>query len=386
MSTETITAPPTAPAETLEVVSQANVSLEVAQTLQSAYAGLFQAARSVLEKSRTINVTSVDQKLEMKVAREYRLELKRIRVEADKTRKALKEDVLRRGKAIDGFFNILVDLTGSEETRLAEAEAFAERKEAERIEARTVERRAKLDTYGFDHRFTDLKAMPDADFNSLLVQVQIQHDAKVEAARKAEVERLAREKAEAEEKARREVEEKRIREENERLKAEMAKKEAEARAQRERELAERAAAEEKARAEAAAKEAEAQKERDRMAAIAAEKEEAARQERLRVEEAARVERERLKAIAAEEKAAADALRAELEAKQAEEKAAAEAAAEEERQAALAPEREKLGTFAASLLALDVPELASENGRIVAAAIKTRVANLAKFINAEAKRL
>ena len=198
-------------------------------------------------KAKGIVVRDASQNAEMQMARAGRLFLREKRIAIEKSRKELKEQALREGKAIDGIANVLKALIVPIEEYLDEQEHYVENKakeEAARIAA--------------------------------------------EMERKAEEERIAREKAEAE--ARR-AEEERIRKENERLQAEAekARKEkeaAEAQARKEREAAEKAAreAEAKAAAERKAIEEKARKEREEAERIAADERKNALAEKAKADE------------------------------------------------------------------------------------------------------
>jgi hypothetical protein len=393
---------------TLAVVKEANVSTEVAQNLQASFAPMFSGARDIISRSKAIVVTDPSQKLETKLAREYRLALKTLRIDGDKTRKALKEESLRRGKAIDGFFNILLDIIAPEEARLEEQEKFVERKEAERKAAMKLERESALKPYGIDTSFFSLGEMPDESFAQLLENTRVAHEAKLAAARKAEEERIARENAELKERER-------VRLENERLKKEAAEREEAAKIERERHAKEKADAEaaalaerqrveaeqraaaEKARLEREEIERKAKAEQDAIRAQAEaarkEAEETARQEKLRLQALAEVERQKADtarlAAEAEAKAQREArekLEAEaLAAKQAAEKAEAERA-EAVRQASLAPDREKLIAFADQISALKVPGMFSTEAQLVEADLRNRIEKLAAWIKREASVL
>lgn len=408
------------------VVEQTGIQPDAAKGLQASFAPLFANAKSVLERSRTITVTDASQKLEIKLARECRLALKNIRVEGDKTRKSLKEESLRRGKAIDGFYNILLHLVESEEQRLEGQEKIAERLEADRKATIKAEREKALAPYAVDTTFFSLGEMPDETFAQLLENTRAAHEAKLAAARKAEEERIRLENERLKEEAR-------VREENARLKREAEEREAAAKAERDRLEAiaaeerrkaaeaaetarkEREAAEARVKAEreeseriAAARLAEERRKADEAAAIerarfeeaqriAAEKaaaeakrveaerlaaEEAARKEREEIERKAKIEREAAEARAREERIAREKAEAELRAEReaAARKAEAEAAAA--RLAALAPDKEKLAGFVATLRSLDVPALASDDYRTLAGTVSSKILHLADWIEAE----
>jgi chemosensory pili system protein ChpA (sensor histidine kinase/response regulator) len=333
----------TQPATTLEVlpddakelaivVKQNGLTPEATQNLQSSFAPFFADARKILEQSRQIVVTDASQKLQVKLAREYRLALRAVRIGADKTRKELKEDSDRKSKAIQGFYNILLHLTESEEQRLDDQEKFADKLEAERKAKLKAVREEALKPYAVDTSFMSLADMPDATFAQLLENTRAGHEAKLAAAAKAEADRIAAENERLKEEAR-------IREENAKLKAEAEAREAAAKAERERVAKEKADAEEAARKEAARIKAESDAKLAEEKRIAKEKADAALKAH---EEAMRIQAEKLEAIAAEDrrKAAeqAEAARKQREAAEAEQKRLiAERDAELER---LARERKK----------------------------------------------
>lgn len=421
---EVVAAPAPATEQLLAVAAQSGLPAETAQTLQAAFLPAFAEARTIIEKSRGIVVTDVSQVLDIKVARTYRLALRSVRTGADKLRKELKEDGLRRGKAIDGFYNILVHMLDGEETRLHEQEQFAERAEAARRATLEVERTKELATYGVT--LVGLGAMADETYAQLLFNAKVGHEAKLEAARKAEAERIAAENA-------RLVEEARIRAENERLKREADEREAaakierEAAAQKQREADAAIAAERaKAQAEAAAAAEAARVEKERVEALAAEEkrkaaaaaklaaakakaerdaiEAKAKAEREAAEAAARAERERLQALAEIERQKAETARLAAEAKAKEEREAREKVeaelraakeaeakrlaeeAEAQRQAALAPDKEKLLGLAIQLRATEIPALSTPDGRAVTALLVTKLDKLAAWLEQEASVL
>lgn len=406
MSTEPVqfTALELLPAEQREeintVVVSNGIQAEAALTLQTSFAPFFKSAQEILLKSRGIVVTDVSQKLETKLARECRLALRAVRVEAEKAKKAMKEESLRRGKAIDGFYNILLHLTETEEARLDEQEKFAERQEQARKAKLKTDREEALKPFEINTSFYRLDEMPEDAFAQLLENTKAAHGAKIEAARKAEEDRIAAENARLKEQAR-------IREENARLKREADEREAAAKVERERvekekEEAARAAKKELDRREAMAADerrkheetaaeirriaeenaAKIKAESDKAAKVLAEKnrkereaaEAKAKAERDAIEAKARAEREAIEATAREERtrrnleqvrleqeanaarAARDKLAAEVKAREDAEKAALAVEQAAARKAAAAPDKDKLMTYANSIRAMELPTL------------------------------
>lgn len=294
-------------------------------SLQAAFAPHFVAFHSLADEAGAIGQD------QPKAARALRLKLKAIRIDAEKTRKALKEDSLRRGKAIDGLNNLLEYQLVPVEQAMEEIEKAEERREAARKAALKAMREEELRQFA-DPTHYALGEMPEESWQQLLAGAK---------AAKAERDRLAAEAEAARIEAARLAEEARIKAEQERQ-AEMAR----LRAEREK-------------AEAAA--------------------EAARQQAAK--ELARLAEEARKA-----KAEADRLAALEAARQAEIAAQQAAAAKAAHDAAMAPEREKVAAFAAMLRTLHAPDLQTDAGRELADRINRNIGRLADFCDAEAAKL
>jgi hypothetical protein len=351
-------------ADTGAIVLQSPEGLapQTVSLITEGFGQFYQRADELRTKAASIVVTSPEDKDAIRDAREYRLALKNIRVGADKTRKAMKEDSLRLGRAIDGAYNMLEHAIKPLETYLEDQEKIAERLEAERLQNLRETRLAALKEADPDHIPSgDVAAYFDAHFEKVLGDVRDLRKLRQEWEQREEQERIERERKEAEERER-------IRLENERLKAEAAAREAEMQAERERVAKERALAEAKAAAERRALEEAACKERE--AAEAKAKAEAAA--RAKAEEEARALRE------ANE-------RREREAREAAEQAERERIAAEKK-AARAPDKAKLRGFAANVRAMKVPEATTDDGKRVAAEIAAKVKGFAKWIEAQTENL
>jgi hypothetical protein len=190
--------------ELVKMVEESNLDANKADILKKKFNDFFDMAGEWEARSKQIIVTDESQTALMKMAREGRLFLRSKRIEIENTRKEMKEQSLREGKAIDGIANVLKALIVPIEEHLDAQEHF--------------------------------------------IEIKQKHE---EDLRQQEAERLLKEKEEADRLERIE-EEKRIRAENERL-----RKEAEARelaAKKEREEHERKLAEERRIAEQKAQE------------------------------------------------------------------------------------------------------------------------------------
>ena len=331
---------------------------ESALALRSAFETMFAQADEWTARAKSIRVTSADDKRGMKLARESRLALREIRVNAEHARKRLKEDSTRRGKAIDGIANVLKALIEPLEEHLLEQETFAARAEAARRDALRDARAETLRALGTDPTaYADLGATSEETWAETLATAKAAHEARLEAERQAvavrvEVERLAAERRQAERAAAAKAEAERVererlvREENDRLRREGAEREAAAQAERAQVEQERQAEQAKAKAafEAAADEARnARAEADRLAAAKAAGEQAARER--------------------EEQAAA----------------AREAAA-------LAPDRDKLRALAFAVRAIDLPTLSTAKGQRAMATVADQFTKMAAWLDKTAGAL
>lgn len=239
-----------------KVVSESGVEPQTADSLKTAFLPFFQQMAAWQEKAHAISVTSAEQTGEMKLARTVRLELRSIRIAADKTREALKRDALAYGSAVQSVYNAIRAGIQPLEDHLEKQEKFAEIQEAHEKAERKFLRETELAPFAaFAPAGLRLEDLDEESFGRLLTSAK----AAMEANAKAEQERIEREKAEA-------AERERVRLENEKLRAEAAEIAAKAletlaaeRAERERLESEmrqlESEARQKAAAEAAAKRA-----------------------------------------------------------------------------------------------------------------------------------
>jgi len=247
-------------AELTKTEQQAGLAEDAAIALRGQFADYYQ--QIVEWRGKALAVSNPESPTDQKIAREVRLGLKNVRCEVERVRKALKADSLARGKAIDGFANVLKYLCEPVEEKLMAVEQYAERQEAARIAQIVEERTRELSALGADPAAYNLGAMDDDTFRLILDAARKSKAEREEAARKAEAERVAREQADriAREKAEKEAAEARKLAEAERkareefeavARKEKAANDAKLKAEREvREKAEREAAEAKRREQA----------------------------------------------------------------------------------------------------------------------------------------
>lgn len=317
----------------VKIVQESGVEKETGTTLTQKFIAFYEQINSWKQKAMAIVVTDETQTADMKIARTARLALREIRVNADKTRKILKEDSLRYGRVVQSIYNLIEAEITPLETHLQEQEDFIVIRQAKKAAELKASREMDLQPYAEFVPFgLNVGIMPEDDFRKLLNGAKLQLQAKIEAAAKAEAERIAAEKAEAEAREKQRIE-------NERLKAEAA--------EREKELAAERA---KAEAERKAREAEAR----RLQAEADAKLAAERAERARLQ--AELDAKRI----AEEKAAAEELRAK-------EKAAA------------APDKAKLNDLAGRIDNIEIPALTSKDGQKIIAQTRELLAKVSAYI-------
>lgn len=129
-----------------------------------------------------------------KQAKKLRIAVSKVRTNADKVRKAQKEEYLRAGNAIQGVYNILKFAVVDKEEKLKDIETHFERMEADRIASLEISRVADLEKYDVDGSTMNLGNMPDEVWKNYLSGVKNNFESVKEAERKAEADRIETEK------------------------------------------------------------------------------------------------------------------------------------------------------------------------------------------------
>lgn len=358
---------------TLEVQTEPNLDTMKRADAPAIWEDFKSQAQKLKATAETLQVTSVTQVAEMKLARSTRLTLRQLRIAIENKRKELGEFHLRQTQKINADAKTLKDLIEPLEERLLLQEEFVER-EAVRIESeKRVARTAELAPLMAGVPIVaDLGKMADADYAALL------QNTKDAIAAKAERERKEKEEAEAKAKAEAEAREK-MRLENERLKQEAIEREEAAK--KEREAAEAEAKRVKAEADKVLKDAQ-EKARKEIAAKEAE----ARTARAELEAKAKAEREAAELEAKKEREAREKVEAQMRADAAE-KAKQEADSKAAENAAkAAPDKAKLIAYAKAISAINVPEMATDNGKAAATSIAAQVGKLLALIETKSNTL
>lgn len=339
------------------VIEQNHLEPETSKTLKDSFLPFFEQAEKWKSKAEQLIVTDASQTREMLEARNARLALKDIRVNVEKERKKLKEDSLRKGKAIDGIANVIKFLIEPIEEHLEKQEKFIEIQEAQAKEARRSERHELLSVFVPNPELYPLADISEQAFNDLLNGFKAAKQKREEEDRIAAEAEIARQKAEAAEREKQRLE-------NIRLKAEAEAREKQLAAEREKAAKEKAIAEAKAKAEQERHNALMEAERKKQAKLKADAD----------------------AKLAKEKAEREKAESELKAQ-----AAAKAKAEQERiaaekKAAAAPDKNKLILFAEQLSKISTPELNSDEAKHILADALILIGKTVVFINTKTESL
>lgn len=299
---------------------------------------LWESERAKVEKF-TASVTAIlapsdNPELQAKLARTTRLEIRPVRIEVEKMRKAFNEDSQAKIKACNSLAKQITEACEQMETKLLEVEQYAERAEAARLAALTEERTQALQAAG-SMVPVGVGRLDEKEFTALLEDAKELQRLKLEREQKAEEARLAAMEADR-------LERIRIEEDNARLQAEAVERDRLAKIEAEKVAAERAEEQRLARIESERREAEFAKEREAL------------------EAKAKAEREK-----------ADALQKELQAKAEAEAATKLAEKKAAEKAAKAPDSEKIALLLGAIKALPVPEMGTPEGK--AAVLKIRTA-------------
>ena len=211
-----------------KLVSESDLDSTKAAVLLENFRDYFQIASEWEVKARAIVVTDAGQKAEMDMARVGRLFLREKRLAVEKTRKSLKEQALREGKAIDGIANVLKAVIVPIEQYLGEQENFVKiqaaaevervaaemvaKAEADRLAAEMAERveqeRVRLENFRLRVEADKAEAERQKVEAERIAEVKAAEDARLAKEREAEAERRRAEDARVE--AEKEVEDKRL--------------------------------------------------------------------------------------------------------------------------------------------------------------------------------
>lgn len=223
------------------IVKESQLEKTKADYILQNFQDYFQIASEWEAKSKTLIVTRADQKAEMEMARTGRLFLREKRIAVENSRKRLKEESLREGKAIDGIANVLKALIVPIEEYLERQERFVQIEQ----ENKDAILRAEIEKRMEEERIAKEKAEAEAREQMRLENERLKKEAQEKERQLAE-ERKKQESILAEERRKADVE---------RQKAEADKRAIEEKARKEKAEQDRKLAEEKEKAEVAKRKA-----------------------------------------------------------------------------------------------------------------------------------
>jgi hypothetical protein len=181
------------------IAQESGLEKSKTEVLLTKFSSYFNEAKQLVKVGKEIVVTDENDLEGMAKAREIRRQLQDIRTKGvEPTRKALKEQSLREGRAIDGIANVIKALIVTEEERLMAQEKFAERLQAERDNKIEAERHNQLSKYVDDSEIYSLHPsnLTDEAFEKLLGNSKLAYEAQKKAEQEAEAERIENEKKE----------------------------------------------------------------------------------------------------------------------------------------------------------------------------------------------
>jgi len=179
-----------------------NMNADDSVALTGAYNPLVKGLSDLIKTSKSIEVKDIGDVDGMKQARKTRLELRAIRIDVENKRKELKVNVVLKGKAIDGFANIIKNEIVPEENRLQAQEDFIKREQERLAQERDTKRMAEIGEHtDTEYGIGTLGAMSEEVYSQLLSGAKIAKEQAAEAVRKAQEIEDARLEKEAKEKA-----------------------------------------------------------------------------------------------------------------------------------------------------------------------------------------
>lgn len=289
------------PAEVAQIAK--SVSVEKQTEVQNVLNSVFNGVAKMREQLETVVVSDENDKTNMKLANTIRLGVRQVRLDAEKTFDAKRQEVqlqMLSYKTEDQLWlkakQTMQILTKEIEEQARWKEETKERYEAEQKELKAQQRMVLVSKFNNEIARIEFENMSDDMFEMFLNGIEKTYNDRIEAEKKAEEERIAKEKAEEEERER-------VRIENEKLRAEAEAKEKQLAEERKKAEAERKAIEEKARKERELAEAKLKAEREQNAKLEAEiKAKAEAERKAKEEEEARIKAEAKLKADAEKKA------------------------------------------------------------------------------------
>lgn len=142
---------------------------------------------------------------DIKLCETIRKAAKATRLDAEKTKKAGKEEIIAKGRVYDAVYNLIESTSKLIETKAERIEKYHIIKEKQRLDALEFERRELLRSeryFRFDSTFVNIREMSDEQWSAYISQLDLQLKAIEEEERKQREAEEARMKAEEEEQKR----------------------------------------------------------------------------------------------------------------------------------------------------------------------------------------
>ena len=176
---------------TNELVKLIDASLledQTKKTLRETFKTFYDQTEVWREKGMALVVTSVEEKDKMKEARDARIALKNIRVAADKERKAMKEEGLRKNDAIQKVYNFIESRIKPIEDHLKIQEEFEATENARKADELRKVRQEEIGPYSkyvIFPVFNSLGTLSDEEYRITFNGAKAQHDATIKAHQEA---------------------------------------------------------------------------------------------------------------------------------------------------------------------------------------------------------
>ena len=177
-------------------LEKSNLDEQKSVALKEKFNPVFQIVEEWKQKSAALIITDVSQKPEIAMAKEAYKSIKNIRIDIEKTRKSLKEESLKEGKAIDEIAKLLTGLVAPLEEDLEQKAKFVEIYEAKVKAERTANRVERASIYG-EVSAALVSDMTDEIFESYLLGLRIKFEEEAKAFAEAEEARKLKDEQDA---------------------------------------------------------------------------------------------------------------------------------------------------------------------------------------------
>jgi len=191
----------------LEIVEQSGLEVVEQKTITEKFSDYEAIAKEWEIKAKQIVVTNETQVTEMAMAKTARKKFSDLRIDIEKTRKAMKEQSLRKGQVIDSIANYLKSLVEPIEKYLKEQESFIQIKQSKEAELLKIEAEKKEEAERVAKEKAEREEQEKIRKENENLKLEAEKRDLIEAKRKAEADKKFREEREAKEKAEKDLSE-----------------------------------------------------------------------------------------------------------------------------------------------------------------------------------